>query len=436
MLTRFFVCGFVNKIAADKNYARHVMVADENFFVTVLKNSPMCHTHENRNLVHVQFDQWEQDKETKDDAAADAAAAAAAALGRGRPRRNAAKCLMPNPDHCGRSPTINTLETLPALQLSEKPFARKFDADIDADVLDAIDAMRRDEESGKEGDGDGGSGSRRAYGNESGSGDGGAGGLVFRDVRIAIETSTGGGGGGGPSRLCVHVPASSMDPAFVGRCGKGYESDEIDDDHDGKDGEEESNDGADDDEAARSLDVGPCSMDGALAVEHGRPMRLEAGRFSRPFCPVRSRGAGLCLDLEGEKVEAGTPMIAYGCGVKWNQLFTFGRAPGSGRSKSGGSGGSSGSASAVTSTSGDDDDDDDQDDQDDQDENDREREGHVFINVPFIAHQSKRLCLQADALRDGARVRVADCAPDEPRQRFVFLLSPQARRRRAGKDEL
>ena len=202
------------------------MVADENFFVTVLKNSPMCHTHENRNLVHVQFDQWEQDKETKDDAAADAAAAAAAAaLGRGRPRRNAAKCLMPNPDHCGRSPTINTLETLPALQLSEKPFARKFDADIDADVLDAIDAMRRDEESGKEGDGDGGSGSRRAYGNESGSGsasrDGGAGGLVFRDVRIAIETSTGGGGGGGPSRLCVHVPASSMDPAFVGRCGKG-----------------------------------------------------------------------------------------------------------------------------------------------------------------------------------------------------------------------
>ena len=74
--------------------------------------------------------------------------------------------------------------------------------------------------------------------------------------------------------------------------------------------------------------------------------------------------------------------------------------------------------------------------QDDQDENDREREGHVFINVPFIAHQSKRLCLQADALRDGARVRVADCAPDEPRQRFVFLLSPQARRRRAGKDEL
>ena len=89
MLTRFFVCGFVNKIAADKNYARHVMVADENFFVTVLKNSPMCHTHENTNFLHVQFDQYEHQKDSHK---------------AGAVVQN--KCLMPNPNHCGRSPTV------------------------------------------------------------------------------------------------------------------------------------------------------------------------------------------------------------------------------------------------------------------------------------------------------------------------------------------
>jgi hypothetical protein len=68
------------------------MVADENFFSTVLKHSAFCHTHENTNMVHVQFDQWEHDKPTHGAAGGNSSAAN--------------KCLMPNPNHCGRSPTV------------------------------------------------------------------------------------------------------------------------------------------------------------------------------------------------------------------------------------------------------------------------------------------------------------------------------------------
>ena len=71
-------------------YATHIMVADENFFSTVLKNSAFCHTHENQNMVHVQFDQWEHEKPTHQAGSS----------------ASANKCLMPNPNHCGRSPTV------------------------------------------------------------------------------------------------------------------------------------------------------------------------------------------------------------------------------------------------------------------------------------------------------------------------------------------
>ena len=43
-------------------YGRHTMVADENYFSTVMKNSRFCHTHENNNFLHVQFDRYEHEK--------------------------------------------------------------------------------------------------------------------------------------------------------------------------------------------------------------------------------------------------------------------------------------------------------------------------------------------------------------------------------------
>ena len=36
-------------------YGQHVVVSDENFFATVLKNSRFCHTHTNQNFLHVEF---------------------------------------------------------------------------------------------------------------------------------------------------------------------------------------------------------------------------------------------------------------------------------------------------------------------------------------------------------------------------------------------
>ncbi|CAN0399903.1 unnamed protein product, partial [Hapterophycus canaliculatus] len=44
-----------------------------------------------------------------------------------REDRRADKCLMPNPDHCGRSPATMTLDYLSVLEHSSMLFARKFD---------------------------------------------------------------------------------------------------------------------------------------------------------------------------------------------------------------------------------------------------------------------------------------------------------------------
>ncbi|CAN0474629.1 unnamed protein product, partial [Hapterophycus canaliculatus] len=37
-----------------RDYARHIVVADENFLPTVIKNSPFCGNLVSSNLVHVQ----------------------------------------------------------------------------------------------------------------------------------------------------------------------------------------------------------------------------------------------------------------------------------------------------------------------------------------------------------------------------------------------
>jgi hypothetical protein len=104
-------------------YGKKVVVADENFFPTVLKNSPFCHKHFNDNFLHMQFDDWENEKNKPG-------------------QRDPSKCLMPNPNHCGRSPTTMTVDYLQILELSGALFARKFDEDVDSSVLDYIDQKR------------------------------------------------------------------------------------------------------------------------------------------------------------------------------------------------------------------------------------------------------------------------------------------------------
>jgi len=86
-------------------YVEHVVVADETFFGTVLRHSKFCTKHHNENFLHLQFDRWESDlpEELRD------------------PR----KCMMPDPDHCGRSPTTMTIDYVDILELSDDLFARK-----------------------------------------------------------------------------------------------------------------------------------------------------------------------------------------------------------------------------------------------------------------------------------------------------------------------
>lgn len=86
-------------------YIEHVVVADETFFGTVLRNTEFCHHHHNTNFLHLQFDRWESELPAT--------------------ARDPRKCPMPDPDHCGRSPTIMTLDYVDILELSEDMFARK-----------------------------------------------------------------------------------------------------------------------------------------------------------------------------------------------------------------------------------------------------------------------------------------------------------------------
>jgi hypothetical protein len=71
-------------------YTKHVVVADETFFGTVLRNTAFCTKHHNRNFLHLQFDRWESDLPAE--------------------HRDERKCMMADPNHCGRSPTTMTVD--------------------------------------------------------------------------------------------------------------------------------------------------------------------------------------------------------------------------------------------------------------------------------------------------------------------------------------
>jgi Core-2/I-Branching enzyme len=86
-------------------YIEHVVVADETFFGTVLRHTKFCHQHHNQNFLHLQFDRWENSMPIE--------------------QRDPRKCPMPDPNHCGRSPTTMTLDYADIMELSADLFARK-----------------------------------------------------------------------------------------------------------------------------------------------------------------------------------------------------------------------------------------------------------------------------------------------------------------------
>jgi hypothetical protein len=87
------------------DYAEYIVVADETFFGTVLRNTEFCTKHTNRNFLHLQFDRWESDLPESE--------------------RDERKCMMKDPNHCGRSPTTMTVDYVDILELSDDLFARK-----------------------------------------------------------------------------------------------------------------------------------------------------------------------------------------------------------------------------------------------------------------------------------------------------------------------
>jgi len=275
-----------------ERYAQYTMVADENFFVTVLKNSPLCHRHHNENFLHVQFDKWENEK----------------------PSASANKCLQPNPRHCGRSPTTLTVDYLPVLELGGALFARKFvmrrnnssGDESAARVLDAIDARRKAED-------DAASETPAPI----------AAPPVFDGVRIAWRPHH--LSGAPRTELCVAVAPeeaskerSSSNKAPIARDVRLRPCDAVD--------------------PLQRFALGPCSTDGAIELAAAGPARVTPGAFApAPFCPIvaektppRSDSSSskpqrpLCLDLEREHITPGTTIIAYPCTGRWNQLFAFG----------------------------------------------------------------------------------------------------------------
>ena len=77
--------------------------------------------------MHLTFDNWENEQDLS--------------------KRDQRKCMMPDPNHCGRSPTTLGLDYIDVLELSGDLYARKFVDSYDYRVKDAIDALRKIEQS-------------------------------------------------------------------------------------------------------------------------------------------------------------------------------------------------------------------------------------------------------------------------------------------------
>jgi hypothetical protein len=108
-------------------YAQYIIIADENFFASMFRNSPYCEEAVSRSLLFVLFDKWENERNST----------------LTRPK-DSSKCLGIDPDHCGRSPTTLTMDFKYLLGTSRSLFARKFDP-LDAEslaLLDYLDYMR------------------------------------------------------------------------------------------------------------------------------------------------------------------------------------------------------------------------------------------------------------------------------------------------------
>lgn len=125
-------------------YAKHIIIADENFFATMFMNSPYCQDEVNRNLLFLLFDRWENEKtpDSTNSSSSDNKNGNSKAN-----KRDERKCLNPDTDNCGRSPSTLTMEFKHLISSSRALFARKFDPrdPRSVELVDFIDEKRGSE---------------------------------------------------------------------------------------------------------------------------------------------------------------------------------------------------------------------------------------------------------------------------------------------------
>ncbi|KAL7531217.1 hypothetical protein ACHAXR_007947 [Thalassiosira sp. AJA248-18] len=273
-------------------YIQHVVVADEAFFGTVLRNTFFCATLHNDNFLHLQFDRWENE--------ADGA-------------RDQRKCVMKNRDHCGRSPTTMTVDYLPVLELSGDLFARKFDDQKEPLVKDYIDNRRQKEEERLK---------REAELMKEKNGTEallpleewefqGEGVLIVAKETVLDDTP-----------LCMGLAkegnAVLLQPCFkddvLPTLSPKWET------------------GAVIIEEIKGLnrwDIGPCSSDGELKRNETGELEMIPGEYAErgPSCGIKlgdGPRTGRCLDVQSEITAPGGLLNVYPCYSKWHQLFSFG----------------------------------------------------------------------------------------------------------------
>jgi len=275
-------------------YIEHVVVADEAFFGTVIRNTHFCATLHNDNFLHLQFDRWENE-----------------AAG----PRDQRKCVMKNRDHCGRSPTTMTVDYLPVLELSGDLFARKFDDQAEPLVKDYIDnrrakdevRLKREAELTKE---------MKKNGTEAElpleewefQGEGVM--IVAKetlsdDVPLCMGLEK-----DGNKVLLQPCFKEDVPPTLTAEWQAGAVIiEEVD--------------------GFNRWDIGPCSSDGELKRNETGELEMIPGVYSEkgPSCGIKigdGPRVGRCLDVESERTRPGGKLHIFPCYTKWHQLFSFG----------------------------------------------------------------------------------------------------------------
>jgi len=279
-------------------YIEHVVVADEAFFGTVVRNTHFCGTLHNDNFLHLQFDRWENEATGK---------------------RDQRKCVMKNRDHCGRSPTTMTVDYLPVLELSGDLFARKFDDEVEPHIKDYIDKRRVKEEERflreakliKEA-------KEKSDGTEAEAA------LPLEDwefqgegvLIVAKETLQ------DEVPLCMGL-AEEGNRILLQPCFKEDVPASLSPDWES---------GAviiEEIEGLNRWDIGPCSSDGELKSIDTGELEMIPGEYSEkgPSCGIKLGDGprrGRCIDVQSEQKGPGGLLHVFPCYTRWHQMYSFG----------------------------------------------------------------------------------------------------------------